>query len=229
MAVGAGGDPLDTIERLLAAPSPSRLRPSPRVLHAPWVAFDLRSTRFGAPTSEEEWPQPRGGVIDVTGQAALPIGSLHIEMPRFNERRHGAPYRYIWGVGAPLGVSTHVSGLVKVDLGANNHREEKEGQPLDGEVDGVPARAAACTSWYRRAHYPSEPIFVPRPGAMDEDDGVLLSVMLDGEAATSYLLVLNATTMQTLATAYAPVVMPTDFHGEWFDSNASDADQKDAD
>ena len=124
MAVGAGGDPLDTIERLLAAPSPSRLRPSPRVLHAPWVAFDLRSTRFGAPTSKEEWPQPRGGVIDVTGQAALPIGSLHIEMPRFNERRHGAPYRYIWGVGAPLGVSTHVSGLVKVDLGANNHREE---------------------------------------------------------------------------------------------------------
>ena len=46
---------------------------------------------------------------------------------------------------------------------------------------------------------------------------MLLSVMLDGARQTSYLLVLNATTMRTMATAYAPVVMPTDFHGEWFD------------
>ena len=70
---------------------------------------------------------------------------------------------------------------------------------------------------YRRSHFPSEPIFVPTPGAVAEDDGVLLSVMLDGARQTSYLLVLNATTMRTMATAYAPVVMPTDFHGEWFD------------
>jgi carotenoid cleavage dioxygenase-like enzyme len=40
--------------------------------------------------------------------------------------------------------------------------------------------------------------------------------MLDGKRGKSYLLVLNATTMQTMATAYSPVVMPADFHGEWF-------------
>ena len=40
--------------------------------------------------------------------------------------------------------------------------------------------------------------------------------MLDGRRSKSYLLVLNATTMQTMATAYSPVVMPADFHGAWF-------------
>ena len=53
-----------------------------------------------------------------------PIGSLHIEMPRFNERRHGRPYRYVWGVGAPLGVPTHVTGLVKVDLNDPNRHDD---------------------------------------------------------------------------------------------------------
>ena len=30
----------------------------------------------------------------------------------------------------------------------------------------------------------------------------------------------HATTMETMATAYSPVVMPADFHGEWFDEDA---------
>ena len=57
---------------------------------------------------------------------------------------------------------------------------------------------------------------------MSEDDGVVLSVMLDGKRGKSYLLVLNETTMQTMATAYSPVVMPADFHGEWFPRDARD-------
>ena len=45
-------DPLETVERLTS----SRLRPSTRVLHAPWVAFDLQSSPL-VPTPAEEWPQ----------------------------------------------------------------------------------------------------------------------------------------------------------------------------
>ena len=46
--------------------------------------------------------------------------------------------------------------------------------------------------------------------------------MLDGARGKSYLLVLDAATMQTLATAYSPVVMPADFHGEWFPEEDGD-------
>ena len=35
--------------------------------------------------------------------------------------------------------------------------------------------------WQEEGTYPGEPIFVPRPGATREDDGVLLSVVLAGQ------------------------------------------------
>ena len=71
--------------------------------------------------------------------------------------------------------------------------------------------------WRRENHYPSEPVFIPAPGAQVEDDGVLLSAVLDGESGGSYLLVLNATTMETLATAAVNGEhIPFGFHGGFF-------------
>lgn len=32
--------------------------------------------------------------------------------------------------------------------------------------------------WEQPGFYPSEPIFVPSPGAVEEDDGVILSVVI---------------------------------------------------
>jgi len=32
--------------------------------------------------------------------------------------------------------------------------------------------------WSQEGFYPSEPVFVPSPDAVDEDDGVILSVVL---------------------------------------------------
>jgi len=71
--------------------------------------------------------------------------------------------------------------------------------------------------WRRENHYPSEPVFVPTPGAQTEDDGVLLSAVLDGDSGGSYLLVLNATNMETLATAEVKGShIPFGFHGDFF-------------
>ena len=46
--------------------------------------------------------------------------------------------------------------------------------------------------WQRQAQTPGEPIFVPDPNGKDEDDGTILSVVLDGPNRKSYLLALNA-------------------------------------
>ncbi len=35
--------------------------------------------------------------------------------------------------------------------------------------------------WQEEGTYPGEPIFVPRPGGSQEDDGLLLSVVLAGQ------------------------------------------------
>jgi len=67
--------------------------------------------------------------------------------------------------------------------------------------------------WQERGAYPGEPIFVRRPGKHGEDDGVLLSVVLDASARTSYLLVLDARDLSELARAAVPHHIPFGFHG----------------
>ena len=38
--------------------------------------------------------------------------------------------------------------------------------------------------WYQKGFYPSEPVFVPSPDAVEEDDGVILSVVLTPSQVT---------------------------------------------
>ena len=69
--------------------------------------------------------------------------------------------------------------------------------------------------WHEPDCWPGEPVFVGRPGASDEDDGVLLSVVLDGERDLSFLLVLDATDLTELARAEVPHHIPFSFHGRF--------------
>lgn len=64
-----------------------------------------------------------------------------------------------------------------------------------------------------KGHSPSEAIFVARPDAKDEDDGVLLSVVLDSVCKVSYLLVLDAKTLEEVARAEADFAIAFGLHG----------------
>jgi carotenoid cleavage dioxygenase-like enzyme len=55
---------------------------------------------------------------------------------------------------------------------------------------------------------------VPAPGDRAEDEGVLLSVVLDAERETSFLLVLDAGTLEEAARARVPHHIPFSFHGQ---------------
>jgi carotenoid cleavage dioxygenase-like enzyme len=67
--------------------------------------------------------------------------------------------------------------------------------------------------WQERGSLPGVPIFARRPGSTREDDGVLLSVVLDAGRRTSFLLVLDARDMSELARASVPHHIPFGFHG----------------
>ena len=114
-----------------------------------------------------------------------------VELPRINYRRcNERPYRYVWGTGT--GASGWVERIVKVDVSD-----------------------AATLSWSERDCYPGEPVFVARPEAGREDDGVLLSVVLDAAAGSSFLLVLDAADLGELARAEVPHHIPFSFHGQF--------------
>jgi beta,beta-carotene 9',10'-dioxygenase len=114
-------------------------------------------------------------------------GDARLDLPRFDyDRCNGRPYRYVYGVGNIF------EDITKVDL-----------------ENGV-------TRWSEPGCYPGEPVFVRTPGTEREDDGVLLSVVLDAVRGTSFLLILDATDLTEIARARVPHHIPFGFHGDHF-------------
>ena len=108
--------------------------------------------------------------------------------------RGDAAYRYVYSIGAarPTAVSNRI---VKTDV---------SGAGADRHLD-VPGML------------PGEPLFVPRPGGGDEDDGVLLAMGSEADGGSS-LFVVCARDLTLLARCRSPIALPAGFHGEWLPS-----------
>ena len=113
------------------------------------------------------------------------IGELPTMNPLYQTKRH----RYVYTV-LDTGLSSYVDSLAKTDL--------ETGETL---------------TWSTPKHTPGEAIFVARHDAVAEDDGYLVSVVLDGDQGTSYLLCLDAKDMSEVARATADVPIAIGFHG----------------
>ncbi|HEX2447876.1 MAG TPA: carotenoid oxygenase family protein [Methyloceanibacter sp.] len=121
------------------------------------------------------------------------LADIPIELPRINYERHaGKPYRYVWGTGV-----------------------HTEGDFLDSIVK-IDTETGTVARWHAAGLYQGEPVFVPAPSASTEDDGVLLSIVLDIGKEHSFLLVLDAASLAEVARAAAPHAIPFHFHGSFF-------------
>ena len=75
--------------------------------------------------------------------------------------------------------------------------------------------------WHAVDCYCGEPIFVPAPSASAEDDGVIMSLVLNTTSTESaqpysFLLILNATNFDQLANVPLPYSVPLGFHGRFY-------------
>ncbi|KAI1161211.1 carotenoid oxygenase [Nemania serpens] len=121
------------------------------------------------------------------------------ELPTINPAYATRKHRYVYSL-ATYGYSTLHDVIVKTDVSTRQ-----------------------IISWRGPAgHTPGEAIFVPRPKQLgdgggdaeeDEDDGVLLSLVLDGFGKTSYLICLDAKTMKELGRAVCDWAIGHGFHG----------------
>lgn len=120
----------------------------------------------------------------------------HIELPRVAGSVAGRRYRYVYGVGnRRTPPETLPNRLVKVDV------EERE-----------------VETW-SPGGFPSEPVFVAAPDGDSEDDGALLTVVLDPEEETSSLVVLDAENLDVLAQADVGTPLPFSFHGRFLEGS----------
>lgn len=161
-------------------------------------SFYLDRLAEGPPPPSQQ-PRLRRYRIELKGGrvAEEQISEATIELPRIDYRgRNGRPYRCVYGVG--------MGGAA-------------DGPALVDRLTKIDVESGESASWSEPGAYPGEPVFVPSPGpSRQEDDGVLLSVVLDGLAGSSYLLVLDAADLGELGRARVPHHIPFGFHGQYF-------------
>jgi carotenoid cleavage dioxygenase len=123
------------------------------------------------------------------------------EFPRVDERLVGQRHRYGYAVGLDedaAGLDFAANAVFKHDL--RSGRTETRAFPNSpvGEV-----------------------VFVPSGTDAAEDDGVLMGYVYDAERGASDLVLLDAGSLETVATVQLPVRVPLGFHGNWVPDGAS--------
>lgn len=114
------------------------------------------------------------------------LSTQAIELPRMNDAYKTQNYQFAYGVGAGF------DRIVKIDLNTQK-----------------------STHWSHNNCYPGEPIFVANKHGSAEDDGVLISTVLDAQHNRSFILVLNAQTLHEIARMELPVALPFSLHGQF--------------
>ena len=68
--------------------------------------------------------------------------------------------------------------------------------------------------------FAGEPVFIPREGQVEEDNGYLLSIVYDASIHRSYLVILDAQNITSpLAKCHLNHHLPQGFHGTWTSQN----------
>jgi len=153
----------------------------------PGVVAELRTENLAnAPTAKPDYVRFR---IPASGRVTLErrLGRC-FDFPSIHPRTVGRAHSYCWG--ADPWSAKGSSSLFKLDVESGAVGVAR----LDGWMAG-------------------EPLFVPEPGAAAEDAGVLLAVASHLTREAAALFVLDATTMDVVAVAEAPVNVPLGFHG----------------
>lgn len=120
-----------------------------------------------------------------------PIFEGRCEFPRVAPSVVASDYRFAWlnvHEGEDLGL---FDSLARLDVGSGELRTLSLGE--------------GC--------YPSEPVFVPRPGATSEEDGWVLTMVYDAKVDRSHLAIVEGTSLEVVARAFFDHALPPTFHG----------------
>lgn len=127
-----------------------------------------------------------------------PIDDVATEFPRMNDDRLGRPARYCYNPRIAAAPTLQFDGWLKYDL-----------------------QSGRCASFDLPAdRVGDEAVFVPRPGGHGEDDGWLVSYEHDRGGGASGCVVIDATTLDRVATLRLPQRIPPGFHATWVPGSA---------
>ncbi|KAJ8417698.1 hypothetical protein AAFF_G00225410 [Aldrovandia affinis] len=112
-----------------------------------------------------------------------------VELPRINYDFNGQKHGYVYFVCAEM-------------------------SPIPSKVMKFDIEMRKMLQWAEDNCWPSEPVFIANPTAIEEDDGVVLSSVISTDPLKSnFLLVLDAGSFTEIARAYVDVELHMDMHG----------------
>jgi len=154
--------------------------------------------RLAEPESEIPFGHLRRYRLPLKGGRASyeQLSDVCLELPRFDYQRYNMDEAY------------------DVVYGSSINPDRRQG--FYNQITKVSLRSGQSQTWYEDGCYPGEPVFVGTPGRTAEDDGVVLSVVLDAKQGTSFLLVLDAATFAEIGRAELPQAVLFGYHGEYF-------------
>lgn len=126
------------------------------------------------------------------GSVGYKIVHKGLELPRINYQLNTKNYNFLCAVGMSSDTN-FTNRLVKIDVETGD-----------------------SVSWTEQNCQPGEPIFVLRHGAGGEDDGVVLSVVLDSKSGQSFLLILDSKSFKEIGRALVPHHIPFGIHGQYY-------------
>ncbi len=127
------------------------------------------------------------------------LESTCCEFPTLHPDRVGRDYRYLY-IGAAhnnTGRNAPLQAIMKLDLSTGERQSHS----------------------FAPNGYVSEPIFVPKPNAVAEDEGWVLTLVYDGSKHRSTLAILDAKNLasQAIALLHLKHHIPYGLHGSWCD------------
>ncbi|SDJ06302.1 carotenoid cleavage dioxygenase [Frankineae bacterium MT45] len=157
------------------------------VRHPKMFDTDLRGPGEGAP-SLERW------VVDLDSGKVLQsrLDDRPQEFPRIDERLTGRRHRF----GYTMDLAQHV-------------------RPSDAVLKHDLVSGTTQAHHFGAGKQSSEFVFVPNAADSPEDDGVLMGFVFDPSIQRSELAILDAATMESIASVHLPVRVPAGFHGNW--------------
>lgn len=122
------------------------------------------------------------------------LWDIPIEFPRINELYAAKQHRYIYAVDPRL---LQKSGDLRPIYKIDTQLQTKD-------------------VWQEPGLLPGEPVFISNPNKREEDDGALVSIVLDPIRKKAFLLILDAKSFKEIGRLYAPHPIPLGLHGQFF-------------
>jgi beta-carotene 15,15'-monooxygenase len=125
------------------------------------------------------------------------LTDIGFEFPRYNMNYNLKPYKYIYG-STLLGSNDKFFGLIKINV-----------------------ETLETKTWSRNhdLQIAAEPVFVPDPNGLDEDDGVVLAPIVNfKEGDAPFVVVLDAKSFTEIARCKIGQRLPLGFHAQYYNN-----------